>query len=99
MLNDGLIGGALNGVRLVGDDGLLTNYGNVESDSRAVEIIGSGNELANHGDITGTDDQRNGTIYANSTAEDYKVLNGKYGSIDAGFDNDGAASLSRSATS
>lgn len=89
VLNDGLISGALNGVRLVGDDGLLKNYGNVESDSRAVEIIGSGNKVVNDGDITGTGDQRNGTIYANSTAEDINVVNGEHGSVDAGFDNNG----------
>lgn len=88
--NDGLIAGDLNGVRLAGDDGRLINHGDIESDSRAVEIIGSGNHVVNHGDISGTGDQRNGTIYANSTAEDYKLINGKKGSIDAGFDNEGA---------
>jgi hypothetical protein len=88
--NAGLIFGAFNGVRLVGDDGSLVNSGDIESDSRAVEIIGNDIEILNAGDIIGTGDQRNGTVYANSTAENYSLVNDATGRIDAGFRNDGA---------
>ncbi|ETX13196.1 hypothetical protein OCH239_12805 [Roseivivax halodurans JCM 10272] len=90
VINGGLIAGEINGVRLVGDGGELENTGDIESGSRAVEIIGTDIEIRNLGDIIGTGDQRNGTVYANSTAEDYTLFNGVTGRIDAGFLNDGA---------
>jgi hypothetical protein len=88
--NAGLIAGGFNGVRFVGDGGVLRNTGDIESDSRAVEIIGADTTLRNAGDIVGTGDQRNGTVYANSTAEDYTLLNAATGRIDAGLGNEGA---------
>ncbi|MGF1551933.1 MAG: hypothetical protein ACFBWO_05435 [Paracoccaceae bacterium] len=88
--NDGLIAGGLNGVRFLGEDGRLENLGRIESDSRAVEIIGTDTEVVNLGDILGTGDQRNGTVYANATAEGIVLENREGGRIDAGFRNDGA---------
>ena len=44
--------------------------------------------MNNSGSITGTGDQRNGTVYADSTAQDFSLNNS--GTIDAGAGNDGA---------
>lgn len=91
--NRGLIDGGLNGVNFVKggeSSGRLNNYGTIQSDSQAVGIGGDGVTINNHGHILGTDDQRNGTIHADGTAEDFRILNGRYGRIDAGEGNDGA---------
>ncbi|MEM9011428.1 MAG: calcium-binding protein [Pseudomonadota bacterium] len=88
--NEGNIFGGFNGVRLVGDHNTLFNSGEIQSDSRAVDILGEKNTVINVGDIVGTGDQRNGTVYANSTAEDILLVNRASGAIDAGFGNDGA---------
>jgi len=90
--NSGLIDGDLTGVDFSGEDagGSLFNRGTVSSDSRAVNIDGNDVAVRNFGDIEGTGDQRNGTVYANDTAFDYLVLNGVRGSIDAGVGNQGA---------
>ncbi|MEO1461622.1 MAG: hypothetical protein AAFU82_05005 [Pseudomonadota bacterium] len=69
----------------------VVNEGRIQSDSRAVNIDGSGVELENYGRINGTDDQRNGTVYADGTADNYKIVNHKSGLIDAGRGNDGSA--------
>ncbi|MGD1883484.1 MAG: hypothetical protein ACFB11_14380 [Paracoccaceae bacterium] len=90
VLNNGLTTGDVNGARLAGEDGRLVNFGDVRSDSRAIDIVGVGTKIFNYGDITGTGDQRNGTVYADNGAEDITLVNGKRGSIDAGFGNDGA---------
>ena len=47
-------------------------------------------QLSNFGRILGTGDQRNGTIYADGTAEDYAIFNGRRGVIDAGEGNEGS---------
>ena len=60
----------------------------ISSDSRAVNIDGTGLEINNEGTILGTGNQRNGTVYADSTAQDFTLNNG--GSIDAGAGNEGA---------
>ncbi|MCV3273764.1 beta strand repeat-containing protein [Roseobacter sinensis] len=92
--NFGSIAGALNGVEFSGanSSGTLDNFrgGVISSDSRAVEIEGQGISVRNFGDILGTDDQRNGTIYTNATAEDVSISNFAGGTIDAGDGNDGA---------
>lgn len=88
----GLIDGAQNGLYF-GDaehDATVINRGTIQSGSRAVNIDGSGVDLRNFGRILGTDDQRNGTVYADSTAEDYSIFNGRSGLIDAGEGNNGA---------
>ena len=96
--NAGTISGTQNGVyfgNAVGaggadhTGGVVNNSGNITSDSRALNIDGTGLEVNNSGDITGTGDQRNGTAYADSTAQDFTLNN--TGSIDAGAGNQGAA--------
>ncbi|GIT92778.1 hemolysin D [Jannaschia pagri] len=92
--NFGSIAGAFNGVEFSGPNssGTLDNFrgGVISSDDRAVEIEGEGISVRNFGDIVGTDDQRNGTIYTNATAEDVSIANFTGGTIDAGEGNDGA---------
>ncbi|MEM8692672.1 MAG: M10 family metallopeptidase C-terminal domain-containing protein [Pseudomonadota bacterium] len=91
VLNNGLMTGDVNGARLAGEDGRLVNFGEVRSDSRAIDIVGIGTKIFNYGDITGTGDQRNGTVYADRTADDYKILNLKGGLIKA---QDGGSAVS-----
>lgn len=68
----------------------VLNFGTIQSDSRAVNIDGSGVDLINGGDILGTGDQRNGTVYADDTARDFSINNLANGTIDAGAGNNGA---------
>ncbi|MBO9412435.1 MULTISPECIES: CHRD domain-containing protein [unclassified Ruegeria] len=92
--NFGEIVGEFNGVQFAGaaSSGSLDNFrgGVISSDSRAVDIQGQGIDVRNFGDIIGTGDQRNGTIYTNSTAEDISISNFSGGTIDAGEGNQGA---------
>ncbi len=92
--NFGEIAGEFNGVQFAGagSSGSLDNFrgGVISSDSRAVDIQGQGIDVRNFGDIIGTGDQRNGTIYTNSTAEDVSISNFTGGTIDAGEGNQGA---------
>ena len=92
--NFGSIAGEQNGVEFSGanSSGTLDNFrgGVISSDSRAVEIEGEGISVRNFGDIVGTGDQRNGTIYTNATAEDVSISNFGGATIDAGADNSGA---------
>ena len=91
--NDGLIEGDVNGVYFENggrSSGRLTNDGTIQSDSRAVNIGGSDIRLVNRGDILGTGDQRNGTVYSDATAEDYSIDNRRGAVIDAGEGNQGA---------
>ncbi|MEM8686609.1 MAG: CHRD domain-containing protein [Pseudomonadota bacterium] len=69
----------------------VRNFGEIESDSRAVNIDGTGVTLINGGRIEGTGDQRNGTVYSDATADDYAIINSRRGDIDAGEGNQGAA--------
>ena len=96
--NEGLIEGQRNGLYfgnavdgLGGDHtgGVVNNSGRIESQSRALNIDGTGLEVNNSGSILGTGDQRNGTVYADSTAQDFELNNS--GSVDAGEGNEGAA--------
>ncbi|EEE37350.1 5'-nucleotidase [Rhodobacteraceae bacterium KLH11] len=92
--NFGEITGDFNGVQFVGanSSGRLDNFsgGVISSVSRAVDIQGQGISVRNFGDIIGLEDQRNGTIYTNSTAEDISISNFSGGTIDAGAGNSGA---------
>jgi Ca2+-binding RTX toxin-like protein len=92
--NFGDISGDYNGVQFAGPEssGSLDNFrgGVISSDSRAVDIQGQGIDVRNFGDILGTGDQRNGTIYTNSTAEDISISNFTGGTVDAGEGNQGA---------
>ena len=88
----GIIEGVRNGVYF-GDaehDATVTNAGTIRSDSRAFNIDGSGIDLVNAGNILGTGDQRNGTVYSDDTARDFSITNTSTGVIDAGVDNSGS---------
>ena len=89
--NAGLIVGGFNGVNFAFEgetDSFLFNRGTILSDSRAVNIDGDGVRVVNRGDIRGTGDQRNGTIYADASANNYEIEND--GRVDAGNGNQGA---------
>ncbi len=89
--NSGTISGPQNGVYFgTGDhsEGTVDNSGTIRSDSRALNIDGSGLTVNNSGAIVGTGNQRNGTVYADSTAQDFTLNNS--GTIDAGAGNQGA---------
>ncbi|NOD94641.1 CHRD domain-containing protein [Ruegeria sp. HKCCD4884] len=92
--NFGEIAGEFNGVQFAGAEssGSLDNFRGavISSDSRAVDIQGQGIDVRNFGDIVGTGDQRNGTIYTNATAEEVSISNFTGGTIDAGEGNQGA---------
>ena len=88
----GVIEGVRNGL-YIGDaehDLDVRNFGTISSDSRAVNIDGTGVDLLNGGDILGTGDQRNGTVYADGTANNFSVTNLVGGTIDAGAGNQGS---------
>ena len=88
----GVIEGAANGLYIgQGEHDLdVLNFGTIQSDSRAVNIDGTGVNLVNGGEILGTDNQRNGTVYADGTADDFIVNNLVTGTIDAGEGNEGS---------
>ena len=82
--NSGAITGVQNGVYFgTGDHtgGVVNNSGVISSDSRAVNIDGNGLFLNNTGDILATGRQRNGTVYADGTANNFTISNS--GAIDA----------------
>ena len=70
--------------------GVVNNSGTITSDSRALNIDGEGLEVNNSGDILGTGNQRNGTVYADGTADDFTFNNQSGGVIDAGAGNTGS---------
>ncbi|MCK0127597.1 autotransporter outer membrane beta-barrel domain-containing protein [Erythrobacter sp. F6033] len=70
--------------------GVVNNAGFIQSDSRALNIDGTGLVVNNTGVIIGTDNQRNGTVYADSTAQNFELNNLENGLIDAGAGNEGA---------
>ena len=95
--NSGVISGTTNGLyfgnAIAGEGadhtgGVVNNSGVISSDSRAVNLDGTGLEFNNEGTILGTGNQRNGTVYADSTAQDFTLNN--RGTIDAGEGNEGA---------
>ncbi len=91
--NSGTISGDINGVNFVNggeSSGRLLNRGTIESDSRAINIGGDGVSITNRSNILGTDDQRNGTIYSDGSADNFEIVNGRGGTVDAGLGNQGA---------
>ncbi len=90
----GVISGAQNGLYFGNDadhtGGIVDNAGTISSDSRALNIDGLGLVVNNSGSIIGTGNQRNGTVYADSTAQDFELNNLEDGVIDAGMGNEGA---------
>ncbi len=90
----GVISGAQNGLYFGNDadhtGGVVNNLGTISSDSRALNIDGTGLVVNNSGTILGSANQRNGTVYADSTAQDFELNNLDTGVIDAGMGNEGA---------
>ena len=91
--NSGLISGPRNGLYIgnADHDLRIVNSGQIESGSRAVNLDGDNVTLTNQGDILGTGNQRNGTVYLDGTADDITVNNQSQGVIDAGEGNLGDA--------
>lgn len=91
--NSGLISGPRNGLYIgnADHDLQIVNSGQIESGSRAVNLDGDNITLNNRGDILGTGNQRNGTVYLDGTADDITVNNQSQGVIDAGDGNLGDA--------
>ena len=90
---DGVISGVNNGVYFGDADhtgGVVNNAGTISSGSRAFNIDGVGLEINNTGSILGTGNQRNGTVYADSTAQGFTLNNLAGGTIDAGAGLEGA---------
>jgi len=98
--NSGTISGTQNGLYFgnatpagggVFTGAVVNNSGTISSDSRALNIDGDGLTVNNSGSILGTGNQRNGTVYSDSTAQNFTVNNS--GLIDAGegFDGSGFA--------
>jgi len=89
--NSGTTSGGFNGVNFVNGagSGVLNNSatGSITSDSRGVNI-GGAVQLTNQGSILGTGDQRNGTVYSDSVANNFSIDNS--GTIDAGTGNQGS---------
>jgi len=89
----GEISGTHNGVYFGEGDhngGSFLNAGAVTSDSRGLNIDGDGLTVVNAGSILGTGDQRNGTVYGDGSAENFRVFNTRSGVIDAGEGNNGS---------
>ena len=90
VINSGTISGAFNGISSTGDELSLTNSNTITSDSRAVDLSdGDGLVVRNSGDILGTGNQRNGTLYVDGTVDDLRFINS--GVVDAGVGNLGDA--------
>ncbi|MEN1704392.1 MAG: calcium-binding protein [Planctomycetota bacterium] len=93
LTNAGTIVGPQNGLYIGNGDhtgGVVNNSGLISSDSRAFNLDGNGLTVNNDGQIVGTGTQRNGTFYADGTADNYTVSNNAFGIIDAGAGNEGS---------
>ena len=97
--NSGTISGAQNGLYFGnatpagGGDftgAVVNNTGTISSDSRAFNLDGTGLTVNNSGQIIGTGNQRNGTFYADGTADNFTINNLEDGVIDAGAGNTGS---------
>ena len=91
--NSGTIEGTQNGLYFgLGDhsNGVVNNSGTISSDSRALNIDGDGLTVNNSGDILGTGNQRNGTVYSDGTADNFTFNNTATGDVDAGVGNLGS---------
>ncbi|NER99657.1 MAG: hypothetical protein F6J86_38590, partial [Symploca sp. SIO1B1] len=87
----GVISGPRNGLYIgnAEHDLLINNAGLIESGSRAVNLDGDDVTFNNSGDVLGTGNQRNGTIYIDGTGDDITINNLRSGVIDAGEGNSG----------
>ncbi len=91
---NGLVDGSFNGVNFLNggqSQGTLTNSGIITSASRAVNLGGLSNQIINSGQIVTTANPRNGTIYADQTAQGFSINNTASGLIDTGSGNQGDA--------
>ena len=88
----GEIEGETNGLYIGNADHNLRIYnsGEISSGSRAVNLDGDNVKLTNSGEVLGTGDQRNGTIYVDGTGDDITINNRYRGEIDAGVGNSGS---------
>jgi len=88
----GVISAPRNGLYIGNADHDLTinNAGLIESGSRAVNLDGDNVTFNNSGDVLGTDNQRNGTVYIDGTGDDITINNQRRGVIDAGAGNSGS---------
>ncbi|MEL7518378.1 MAG: autotransporter domain-containing protein, partial [Pseudomonadota bacterium] len=95
--NSGTISGVQNGLYFGnptpaggGDfsEAIVNNSGTISSGSRALNIDGIGLTVNNSGSILGTGNQRNGTVYADGTADAFTFTNA--GTVDAGAGNQGS---------
>jgi uncharacterized protein with beta-barrel porin domain len=82
--------GVTNTLTLNGNGITINNFatGSITAESRAIEINGLGATIVNNGALLGTASQRNGTVYANDTANAFNLVN--TGTIDAGDGQVGA---------
>ena len=89
----GFISGPQNGIYIGNANHNLTinneRGARIESGSRAVNLDGDNVTLNNSGDIFGTGDQRNGTVYLDGTADRITINNSRTAVIDAGEGNTG----------
>jgi hypothetical protein len=96
IINSGIINGGRDGVNFANGgqvEGVLRNLagGVITSTSRAVNIGGNGNQVINGGQLITTADPRNGTVYADVTANNFTIHNLRGGVIDVGAGNNGDA--------
>ena len=92
--NNGLVSGDFNGINIANNDfssARITNRGIITSQSRAINIGGEGGVVVNYGDIVTSADPRNGTVYADVTAQNIALENRRSGTIDVGAGNNGDA--------
>ncbi|MEL7475164.1 MAG: calcium-binding protein, partial [Cyanobacteria bacterium J06555_12] len=68
----------------------IVNRGLIESGSRAVNLDGDNVRIVNSGDILGSGDQRDGTLYVDGTGDNIRIVNTRSGTIDAGEGNSGS---------
>jgi hypothetical protein len=94
ILNTGLINGGFNGINFANggtSSGVVRNTSTITSESRAINIGGDQITIINSGEIITTANPRNGTIYSDSSADNYTIQNLGQGVIDAGAGNNGDA--------
>ena len=90
--NNGSIAAPRNGLYIGDAEHNLTinNAGRIESGSRAVNLDGDNIIFNNTGEVTGTGNQRNGTLYVDGTGDALTINNQNSGVIDAGEGNSGS---------
>lgn len=90
----GGIAGSFNGVTTADGEAPATgativNDGLITSDSRGIDTGADDFSLTNNGEIIGTGDQRNGTVYIDGDVDNASVENSAHGVVDAGEGNSG----------